>query len=76
MGSTVIKDGKIFRIHPKNPKQIQASSDKGVNWTWTSSVYSFEVKELMVDGKDLVAVCADGKMRISHDNGVNWPIAR
>jgi hypothetical protein len=76
MATTVIKDGKIFRVNPKNSRQLQWSNDKGLNWVWTSHIYGFDVNELMVDGNDLIAVCGDGKMRISHDNGVNWPIVR
>ena len=75
MATTVIKDGKLFRIDPKNSKHLQSSPDKGVNWSWGTNL-SWEAKEIMVDGKDLIVVSADGKIHISHDNGVNWPITR
>jgi hypothetical protein len=39
MASTVIKDGRMYRINPKNSKQIKSSDDKGVNWTWLNILY-------------------------------------
>jgi len=71
MGTMVVKGDYMFRINPNNPRQLQKSRDKFVNATNLHTL-SWDAKELMADGKDLIVISTDGKMHISHDDGVNW----
>ena len=75
MATTVVKGEYMFRINPKNPKQLQKSRDKFLNCTNLLPM-NWEAKELMVNGNELIVISTDGKMHISRDDGVNWPVTR
>jgi hypothetical protein len=75
MATTFMKDGKMFRLKP-NTKQggadmLEFSRDKGLNWSHVRYM-PWKIQDFMVDGNDIIATTTDGKIQISHDDGVNW----
>lgn len=73
MATMISFDGRMVRINPANPKQLQYSTNKGLSWHVLSnsnlSMGSF--LELMDGGSELLAQCEKG-LYCSTDRGMSF----
>jgi hypothetical protein len=61
---------ELLRISPKNPKELQYSTNNGLSWFRRCS-FSKDFRDLTNNGNELLATTSDG-LYYSRNNGLSW----